>query len=127
MISSNQLKSLERDLLQTTLMLQVYSNLNKKKLKNKKKLRPDAEDYSDIGTLQSIFAGLGSGLIQIPKGVMSLGASVYDLINDTNKAAEIEKYFDDLTEHGSDDTAEQEELLQLQSSGDQQSPGRGHD
>ena len=25
-------------------------------------LRPDAEDYSDIGTLQSIFAGLGSGL-----------------------------------------------------------------
>ena len=22
-------------------------------------LRPDAEDYSDIGTLQSIFAGLG--------------------------------------------------------------------
>ena len=61
-------------------------------------LRPDAEDYSDIGTLQSIFAGLGSGLIQIPKGAMSLGASVYDLINDTDKAAEIEKYFDDLTE-----------------------------
>ena len=43
-------------------------------------LRPDAEDYSDIGTLQSIFAGLGSGLIQIPKGVMSLGASIYDLV-----------------------------------------------
>ena len=61
-------------------------------------LRPDAEDYSDIGTLQSIFAGLGSGLIQIPKGVMSLGASVYDLVNDTDKAAEIERYFDDLTE-----------------------------
>ena len=61
-------------------------------------LRPDAEDYSDVGTLQSIFAGLGSGLIQIPKGAMSLGASIYDLINDTDKAAEIEKYFDDLTE-----------------------------
>ena len=61
-------------------------------------LRPEAEDYSDIGTLQSIFAGLGSGLIQIPKGVMSLGASVYDLVNDTDKAAEIERYFDDLTE-----------------------------
>jgi hypothetical protein len=61
-------------------------------------LRPDAEDYSDIGTLQSIFAGLGSGLIQIPKGVVSLGASIYDLVNDTDKAAEIERYFDDLTE-----------------------------
>ena len=65
---------------------------------NETNLRPDADKYSDIGTLQSIFAGIGSGLIQIPKGVMSLGASVYDLINDTNKAAEIEKYFDDLTE-----------------------------
>ena len=30
-------------------------------------------------------------------------------------------------EDGSDDTAEQEELLQLPSSGDQQSSGRGHD
>ena len=65
---------------------------------NETNLRPDADKYSDIGTLQSIFAGIGSGLIQLPKGVMSLGASVYDLINDTNKAAEIEKYFDDLTE-----------------------------
>ena len=61
-------------------------------------LRAEAEQYQDIGTLQSIFAGLGSGLIQLPKGVVSLGASVYDLLNDTNKAAEVEKYFDDLTE-----------------------------
>ena len=30
-------------------------------------------------------------------------------------------------EHGSHDTAEQEELLQLQSDRDQQSSGRGHD
>ena len=30
-------------------------------------------------------------------------------------------------EHGSNDTPKQEELLQLQSSGDQPSPGRGHD
>ncbi len=29
--------------------------------------------------------------------------------------------------HGSNDTPKQEELLQLQSSGDQQSSGRGHD
>ena len=30
-------------------------------------------------------------------------------------------------EHGSNDTPKQEELLQFQSSGDQQSSGRGHD
>ena len=27
-----------------------------------------------------------------------MGASIYDLVNDTDKAAEIERYFDDLTE-----------------------------
>ena len=34
---------------------------------------------------------------------------------------------DDRESHGSNDTPQQEELLQLQSSGDQQSSGRGHD
>ena len=34
---------------------------------------------------------------------------------------------DEREEHGSDDTPKREELLQLPSSGDQQSPGRGHD
>ena len=34
---------------------------------------------------------------------------------------------DDRESNGSNDTPKQEELLQLQSSGDQQSPGRGHD
>ena len=34
---------------------------------------------------------------------------------------------DDRESHGSNDTPKQEELLQLQSSGDQQSSGRGHD
>ena len=76
--------------------MQVFGELPT--VEKEENLTPEAEKYSDIGTLQSIFAGLGSGLIQIPKGAMSLGASVYDLINDTNKAAEIEKYFDDLTE-----------------------------
>ena len=33
----------------------------------------------------------------------------------------------DERENGSNDTPEQEELLQLSSSGDQQSPGRRHD
>jgi len=76
--------------------MQVFGELPT--VEKEENLNPEAEKYSDISTLQSIFAGLGSGLIQIPKGVMSLGASIYDLVNDTNKAAEIEKYFDDLTE-----------------------------
>ena len=56
-----------------------------------------AEENNEVSTIASIFAGVGSGLIDIPKGLFSLGASIYDLTNDTNKAAEIEKYFDDLT------------------------------
>ena len=55
------------------------------------------EENNEVSTIASIFAGIGSGLIDIPKGLFSLGASIYDLTNDTNKAAEIEKYFDDLT------------------------------
>ena len=55
------------------------------------------EDNNEVSTIASIFAGIGSGFIDIPKGLFSLGASIYDLTNDTNKAAEIEKYFDDLT------------------------------
>jgi len=57
----------------------------------------EAEDYSDISVLQSMLAGVASGLIAIPKGVASLGATLMDLGADTNKAAEVEKYFDDLT------------------------------
>ena len=55
------------------------------------------EEKNEVSTIASIFAGIGSGVIDIPKGLFSLGASIYDLTNDTNKAAEIEKYFDDLT------------------------------
>jgi hypothetical protein len=59
--------------------------------------RLDAEKDNTVSTFQSILAGVGSGLIQIPKGAFSLGATLYDLGAGTNKAAEIEKYFDDLT------------------------------
>mgnify|MGYP001494151132 CR=1 FL=1 len=63
-----------------------------------------ATDYSylatgttnKIGTFESMLAGVGSGLLQIPKGLFSLGATLMDLGADTNKAAEVEKYFDDL-------------------------------
>lgn len=60
--------------------------------------RLDAEKDSTVSTFQSILAGVGSGLIQIPKGAFSLGATLYDLGAGTNKAAEIEQWFDNLTQ-----------------------------
>ena len=64
----------------------------------KREINPDSsEDYSKISTIHSMFAGVGSGLISIPKGLFSLGATLMDLGADTNKAAEVEKWFDDLT------------------------------
>ena len=63
-----------------------------------KSILNSAEEENEISTMESILAGIGSGLIQIPKGVFSLGATLMDLGAGTNKAAQIEKYFDDLTE-----------------------------
>jgi len=56
------------------------------------------EKNNSVSTISSILSGIGSGLIQIPKGAFSLGATLYDLGAGTNKAVEIEKYFNDLTE-----------------------------
>jgi hypothetical protein len=50
-----------------------------------------------VGTLESVFSGVASGLIAIPKGFFSLGATLLDLGAGTNKAAEVEAFFDDLT------------------------------
>ena len=51
-----------------------------------------------VGTFESMLAGVGSGLIAIPKGLFSLGASLMDLGVDSGKAARVEAWFDDLTE-----------------------------
>ncbi|MBT4678981.1 MAG: hypothetical protein HOB69_03880, partial [Flavobacterium sp.] len=53
----------------------------------------EAEKDNNISTFKSVMAGLGSGLYKIPEGFVSTGAMFYDLFNDTNKAAEVEKYF----------------------------------
>ena len=55
------------------------------------------EDSNKIGVFHSMLAGVGSGLIAIPKGLFSLGASLMDLGVNTGKAAEVERWFDDLT------------------------------
>jgi len=56
-----------------------------------------ADKNNKVGTFESVLAGIGSGLIGIPKGLFSLGATLMDLGADTGKAAEVERWFDDLT------------------------------
>ena len=63
----------------------------------------NAEDQ-EVGLITSALAGVYTGLWNIPKGFVSLGAEVFDLVGDTNTAASVEKFFDDLNPF--DDEAE---------------------
>jgi hypothetical protein len=56
------------------------------------------ERNNKVGTFESMLSGIASGLIAIPKGFFSLGASLMDLGVNSGKAAEVEKFFDDLTD-----------------------------
>ena len=58
--------------------------------KQSKSILSDEEKNNKISTIESILAGVGSGLIQIPKGVFSLGATLIDMGAGTNKAAQVE-------------------------------------
>ena len=60
---------------------------------------------SKVGTLESMLAGVGAGLIDIPKGAFTLGAALLDLGFGTSNAAKVENFFDDLTTF--DEKAEQ--------------------
>jgi len=51
-----------------------------------------------VGTFESMLSGVASGLIAIPKGLFSLGASLLDLGVNSGKAAAVEQWFDDLTD-----------------------------
>ena len=53
-----------------------------------------AEEDNDIATWESVLNGIGSGLIKAVGNTVSLGAELIDLGADTNKAAEVEAYFD---------------------------------
>jgi len=57
----------------------------------------EANSNQRVGTIESILAGVGSGLLAIPKGFFSLGATLLDLGVDQNRAARVEAFFDDLT------------------------------
>lgn len=54
------------------------------------------EKDSGVSQLHAALAGIGSGLIEIPKGFFSLGANLYDLGAGTNTALQVEQYFNDL-------------------------------
>ena len=54
------------------------------------------EPENKVGTFESVLSGIASGLIKIPEGVISLGASLIDLGAGTNNAAKVEQWFDDI-------------------------------
>jgi hypothetical protein len=57
----------------------------------------DARADNEVGMFESLLAGIGAGILDIPRGAFSLGASLVDLGFGTNNAAQVEKWFDDLT------------------------------
>ena len=55
------------------------------------------EVTNKVGAVESLLSGIASGLIDIPKGAFTLGASLLDLGFGTNNAAKVSAWFDDLT------------------------------
>ena len=53
-----------------------------------------AEQDNETSWYKSFGAGLVSGLIKIPEGVVSLGAELVDLGADSDTAADVEQFFD---------------------------------
>ena len=51
------------------------------------------QSKSEVGTIRSVLAGIGSGLFKVPEGLFSLGASLIDLGAGTDKATEVEEFF----------------------------------
>jgi len=53
-----------------------------------------AEQDNETSWYKSFGAGLVSGLIKIPEGIVSLGAELVDLGADSDTAADVEQFFD---------------------------------
>jgi len=66
--------------------------------------KTEKKKEQDVGFFESALAGVATGLWNIPKGFVSLGAELYDLVADTNTAKDVEKWFDDVNPF--DDEAE---------------------
>ena len=72
-----------------------------KELNQKTEARNEEED---VGFFESALAGVATGVWNIPKGFVSLGAEVFDLVGDTDTAKSVEEWFDDVNPF--DDEAE---------------------
>ena len=57
--------------------------------------REEKKKDEEVGFFESALAGVATGLWNIPKGVFSLGATVMDLVGDTNMARDVEAWFDE--------------------------------
>ena len=55
---------------------------------------PSEKKSEDVGFFESALAGVVNGIVRIPRGFVSLGAELYDLVGDTNTAKEVENWFD---------------------------------
>jgi len=53
-------------------------------------------EEEEVGFFESALAGVATGLWNVPKGFVSLGAELYDLVGDTDTARDVEKWFDDI-------------------------------
>ena len=53
-----------------------------------------AEENNETSWYKSFGAGLASGLIKIPEGIVSLGAELVDLGADSDTASDVEEFFD---------------------------------
>ena len=55
---------------------------------------PSEKKSEDVGFFESALAGVVNGVVRIPRGFVSLGAELYDLVGDANTAKEVENWFD---------------------------------
>jgi hypothetical protein len=55
---------------------------------------PSEKKSDDVGFFESALAGVVNGVVRIPRGFVSLGAELYDLVGDANTAKEVENWFD---------------------------------
>ena len=78
----------------------------KEKLPKDTKNLEEDKDTEDTNWFVSSLAGIASGALKIPEGFVSLGAELIDLGFDTNNAAKVEEFFDNLNvfEEYADDT-----------------------
>jgi len=79
--------------------------MNKRIKETKKSIKKtEKKKEKDVGFFESALAGVATGLWNIPKGFVSLGAEIFDLVGDTDTAKDVEKWFDDVNPF--DDEAE---------------------